>query len=78
MFSYNLIFFFKYMHWVWGIESDVRGRRGHKSFHLHVVVPFQKIILIYFRNKEEINEVFIHVINEVALAPIISEITLLL
>jgi hypothetical protein len=23
--------------WVWGIESDVRGVRGHMSFHLHVV-----------------------------------------
>jgi len=23
--------------WVWGIESDVRGGKGHMSFHLHVV-----------------------------------------
>ena len=30
-------FFFKYMHWIWGIESDVRRARGHKSFHLHMV-----------------------------------------
>jgi hypothetical protein len=25
----------------WGIESDVRGGRGHKSFRLHVVGPVQ-------------------------------------
>jgi hypothetical protein len=25
----------------WGIESDVRGGRGHKIFFLHVVGPIQ-------------------------------------
>jgi hypothetical protein len=37
-------FIFKYMHWVWVIESDVRGGRGaggHMSFHLHMVGPVQ-------------------------------------
>ena len=34
-------FIFKYMHWAWGIESDVRGGRGHKKLHLHAVGPFQ-------------------------------------
>ena len=27
--------------WVWGIESDVNGGRGHMSFHLHMVGPVQ-------------------------------------
>jgi len=29
------------MNWVWGNESDVRGGRGHMSFHLHVVGPVE-------------------------------------
>ena len=27
--------------WVWGIERNVKGGRGHMSFHLHVVGPIQ-------------------------------------
>jgi len=37
--SHKISFISKHMHWVWGIESDVRGGRGHMSFHLHVVGP---------------------------------------
>ena len=42
--------------WVWGIESDVRGGRGHMSFHLHVVGPAQYRIT-YSRNKEKLIKV---------------------
>ena len=30
-----------YVNSIWGIESDVRGGRGHMSFHLHMVGPVQ-------------------------------------
>ena len=33
----------------WGIESDVRGGRGHKIFCLHVVGPVQYIIIYWSR-----------------------------
>ena len=37
----NVFYVNNIIYWVWGIESDVRGMRGHMSFHLHVVGPIQ-------------------------------------
>ena len=37
----NVFYVNNIIYWVWGIESDVKGWRGHMRFHLHVVGPVQ-------------------------------------